>query len=112
MKFALSHVSGACAALVLCLGATGPAQAQGYPPSGTLLISEFRASGLAGPQDEFIEIYNPGSTAHTVSAFDGSAGYAVAASDGVIRFVIPNGTEIPARGHYLGVNSNQYSLIS
>src|SRR6185312_16967259 len=34
----------------------------------------------------------------------------VAASDGVVRFVIPNGTVIPARGHFLGVNSAGYSL--
>ena len=43
---------------------------------------------------------------------DGSSGYAVAASSGGTRFVIPNGTVIPARGHYLGVNSVGYSLAS
>src|SRR6185436_4367616 len=40
------------------------------------------------------------------------AGWAIAASDGVVRFVIQNGTIIPARGHFLGVNSNAYSLDS
>jgi hypothetical protein len=47
---------------------------------------------------------------HTVKATDGSAGYAVFASDGVMRFFIPNNTVIPARGHYLGANSAGYSL--
>jgi hypothetical protein len=41
---------------------------------------------------------------------DGSAGYSVVAQDNVVRFTIPNGTVIPARGHYLGVNSVNYSL--
>jgi hypothetical protein len=29
-----------------------------------------------------------------------------------VRFTIPNGTVIPARGHFLGVNSDGYSLVS
>ena len=37
-------------------------------------------------------------------------GYGVAASDGTTRCSIPNGTVIPARGHYLCVNSVAYSL--
>ncbi|HEU4710599.1 MAG TPA: lamin tail domain-containing protein [Pyrinomonadaceae bacterium] len=80
--------------------------------AGGLLISEFRLRGPSGANDEFVEIYNPSSTAHTVTSSDGSAGYSVAASDGVVRFVIPNGTVIPAKGHYLGVNSVAYSLSS
>ena len=47
-----------------------------------------------------------------MQATDGSSGYAVVASDGLARFVIPNGTIIPARGHFLGVNSLAYSLAS
>lgn len=80
--------------------------------AGGLLISEFRLRGPGGANDEFVEIYNPESTPHTVVAFDESAGYALAASDGVVRFVIPNGTVIPARAHFLGVNSAGYSLAS
>lgn len=80
--------------------------------AGGLLISEFRLRGPSGANDEFVEIYNPGSTPHTVESSDGSAGYGLAASDGVVRFTIPNGTVIPARGHYLGVNSVAYSLSS
>ncbi|HST51283.1 MAG TPA: hypothetical protein VLJ61_04660 [Pyrinomonadaceae bacterium] len=62
--------------------------------------------------DEFIELYNNTDTPLSVNTTDGSSGWAVAASDGIIRFVIPNGTTIPARGHYLGVNTNGYSLTN
>lgn len=62
--------------------------------------------------DEFVEIYNNTDGAITISTFDNSSGFAVAASDGIVRFVIPNGTTIPARGHFLGVNSIGYSLSS
>ncbi|MBC7933110.1 MAG: hypothetical protein H7Z38_21315, partial [Rubrivivax sp.] len=79
-------------------------------PASPLIISEFRVRGLNGASDEFVEIYNNGNTSFTVSPFDGSAGFALAASDGVTRFVIPSGTTIPARGHFLGVNSVGYSI--
>jgi len=80
------------------------------PFAGDLLISEFRLRGPAGDDDEFIELYNNTDAPIAVATTDGSSGWALAASDGVIRFVIPNGTVIPARGHFLGVNSNAYSL--
>jgi hypothetical protein len=80
--------------------------------SGDLMISEFRLRGPNGANDEFIEIYNPSTAIHTVQTVDGSAGYGIAASDGSVRCVIPNGTNIPARGHYLCVNSVGYSLAS
>jgi uncharacterized repeat protein (TIGR01451 family) len=76
-----------------------------------LIINEFRVRGPNGANDEYIEIYNPGPTDHTVAAVSGT-GYGVAASDGVTRISIPNGTVIPAGGHYLGVNSVGYSLAS
>jgi hypothetical protein len=76
--------------------------------AGSLVISEFRVRGPSGAQDEFIEIYNDSGTDHTVVAASGT-GYAVAASDGVIRCSIPNGTVIPARGHFL-CTGNTYSL--
>lgn len=82
------------------------------PEPAPLVISEFRVRGPNGANDEFVEIYNASDAAHTVAATDGSGGYALAASDGAIRFTIPNGTVIPARGHYLGVNSVGYSLAS
>jgi hypothetical protein len=82
-------------------------------PARPLIISEFRLNGTNGANDEFIEIYNASNSAHTVNSSDGSgSGYAVAASDGVSRVIIPQGTVIPARGHYLGCNSVGYSVAS
>jgi hypothetical protein len=78
--------------------------------AGDLIISEFRVRGPNGMNDEFIEIYNASGADHTVAG--GGTGYAVVASDGVARCVIPNGTVIPNRGHYLCVNSVGYSLAS
>ena len=77
--------------------------------SAQLKISEFRVRGPSGANDEFIEIYNPSATVHVVAAASGT-GYGVAASDGTTRCSIPNGTNIPAHGHYLCTNSNAYSL--
>ena len=77
--------------------------------AGELIISEFRVRGPSGASDEFIEIYNNSPAVHTVMAASGS-GYGVAASDGVTRCVIPNGTVIPQRAHYLCANSGAYSL--
>ena len=68
------------------------------------MISEFRYRGPNGASDEFIEIYNRSGADHTVAAASGT-GYAIAISDNVVRCVIPNGTVIPNRGHYLCVNS-------
>ncbi|HKR61310.1 MAG TPA: lamin tail domain-containing protein [Pyrinomonadaceae bacterium] len=77
-----------------------------------LLISEFRLAGLQGSADEFIELHNNDIGPLTVSTTDGSPGWALVSSDGVTRFVIPNGTIIPARGHYLVTNNSPggYSL--
>ncbi|MEN9549705.1 MAG: hypothetical protein RIR12_2296, partial [Bacteroidota bacterium] len=75
-----------------------------------LIISEFRLRGPNGANDEFIEVYNNSGADHVVAG--GGTGYAIAASDGVTRFVIPNGTIIPSRGYYLGVNSVGYNLAS
>lgn len=80
-----------------------------------LVISEFRVRGPSGMNDEFVEIMNASNADHTVTAAvtDGSGdGYAIVASDGITRCVIPNGTVIPAKGHYLCVNSLAYSLGS
>src|SRR4029078_13434531 len=78
--------------------------------AGQLVISEFRVRGPNGANDEFIELANNSGADHTVAG--GGTGYAVAASNGVARCVIPNGTVIPNRGHYLCVNSVGYSLAS
>jgi len=85
-------------------------QPLGPVPASSLVISEFRVRGPNGANDEFIEIFNGSGADHTVAG--GGTGYAIAASDGVARCVIPNGTVIPNRGHYLCVNSVGYSLAS
>jgi hypothetical protein len=98
------RVSLVCAGLLaMMLGLSQVAAAQ-------LIISEFRVRGPNGANDEFIEIYNNSGADHTVAG--GGTGYGVAASNGVARCVIPNGTVIPNRGHYLCVNSVGYSLAS
>ncbi|HEX7317807.1 MAG TPA: lamin tail domain-containing protein [Pyrinomonadaceae bacterium] len=116
--------SGTCMGCFSCTDSTtGCATVFEYnviaAPATPLIISEFRLRGPGADGvvpsaddefDEFVEIYNNSNSAVTVNAFDGSAGFAVAASDGVTRFTIPNGTVIPARGHYLGTNSAGYSL--
>jgi hypothetical protein len=107
--------SGTCGG---CFSATNSSDATVFqynviaPPATPLIISEFRLRGPGGANDEFVEIYNNGDTDVTVNAFDGSSGFSVAASDTIARFTIPNGTVIPARGHYLGVNSTAYSLTA
>ena len=98
--------------------------------AGQVLISEFRFRGpqpAASPtssQNEFIELYNNTDSDILVTATDGSAGWAVAtpsavaafrrpraaAAGGLTLFVIPNGTIIPARGHYLATQSLGFSL--
>ena len=88
----------------------GAALLAAAPAEAQLVISEFRLRGASGANDEFIEIYNNSGADHTVAG--GGAGYAIAASDGVARCVIPNGAVIPDRGHYLCVNSVAYSLAS
>src|SRR5262245_28644015 len=84
----------------------------GRTAGSALIISEYRLRGPNGANDEFVEIYNNSDSDHTVASSDGSSGYGLFASDGVMRFSIPNGTVIPARGHYLGVNTIAYSLSS
>ncbi len=74
------------------------------PPGGP------NAPGTAAENDEFIEFYNNTDSDITVSTIDGSAGWALVASDGAVRFIIPNGTVIPARHHFLAVNTDGYSL--
>ncbi|HZI61741.1 MAG TPA: Ig-like domain-containing protein, partial [Pyrinomonadaceae bacterium] len=85
--------------------------------SGAILISELRTSGPAGDGDDFIEIYNNSASSHTVAASDSSSGYGlfkIGSSCGVAPVligVIPNGTVIPGRGHFLFAGS-AYSLTA
>ncbi len=93
--------------------------------STNLKISQFRengpnTTGIKGSQDEFIEIYNNTDATYIVGTTDltnqGGIGVFASAGNGVTDNVvtlvcrIPDGTQIPARGHILCVNVNGYSL--
>jgi hypothetical protein len=96
---------------IVCGGRPAAAQTQVQP--GQVIISELRLRGPAGSNDEFVELYNNTDQAIVVQATDTSAGWSVVISNGQftgILFTIPNGTTIPARGHFLGANSQGYSL--
>jgi hypothetical protein len=83
--------------------------------AGTFLISELRTSGPGGAGDDFVEVYNNSDAPLTIAASDASAGYGLfkmgadCSAAPVLIGVIPNGTVIPARGHFLFVGS-AYSL--
>ena len=95
----------------------GPAPSA--PPAGRTEITKELRNGAPPPPrgstatadgNEFIELYNNTDSAIVVSTADGSSGWSLVGSDGVARFEIPNGTTIPARGHYLGTIIEGYSL--
>lgn len=86
-----------------------------------LVISEFRLRGnsLQPELDEYIELFNNTNNDLTVRTTDGSPGWTViyvltGGNSAIILTRIPNGTVIPAKGHYLIVNGspNGYSLNS
>jgi hypothetical protein len=97
--------------------ATGTILITGQP--GTILITELRTSGPSGAGDDFVEIYNNSGSAHTVNdgsgIMDAAHGYGLykmgadCNANPILIGVIPNGTVIPGRGHYLFVGST-YSL--
>ena len=91
-------------------GATLLAALIAAPAGAQLVIGEFRQRGVAGDNDEYIEIHNRSTAPHTVAG--GGGGYAVVTSDGTVRGVIPNGVVIPGKGHFLLVNPAAYSLTS
>ena len=81
-----------------------------------------RKDGIAQPAappccdgDEYVELYNTAETEIAVQSSDGTAGWALVQrgpsclSTPEVIAVIPNGTTIPARGHYLLVGG-EYSL--
>jgi hypothetical protein len=58
-----------------------------------------------------VELYNNTDQNISVCSADTSSGWALASSEGIIRFVIPYGKLIPARTHYLATSGN-YSLYN
>lgn len=81
--------------------------------AGEVLISEFRARGPNGLADCFVELYNNTDAPISVSTTDNSGGWSLVSTVDTTtpRFLIPNDTLIPARGHYLAGGS-AYSLAS
>lgn len=83
---------------------------------GDVLISEFRFHGPtsmnsgSGSLDEFVELYNNTNATIVVKSTDGTFGWLVQSNDGQFSISIPNGTSIPARGHYLIGNGSGYNL--
>jgi subtilisin-like proprotein convertase family protein len=80
-------------------------------PAPKAIISEFRLRGPSSGTDEYMEIHNASDRPLVVESVDGSAGWALASANGIL-FVVTNGTVLPARGHFLGVNSAGYSLLN
>jgi hypothetical protein len=111
----LLNLSGAVGGTILDSQAVGTITETSTP--GTFLVSELRTSGPGGAGDDFVEMYNNTDTPLTVAAADASAGFGVfkmgtdCNATPVLIATIPNGTIIPARGHFLVVGS-QYSLGS
>ena len=103
------------ASVLLAIHLIAPAVAQAQAATaGQIMISEFRLRGPNGANDEFIEVYGnppPGTGPHIVTATSGT-GYGIAASDGVTRCTIPNGTQLGPGRTYLCVNSVGYSLAA
>ncbi|HEX8130632.1 MAG TPA: carboxypeptidase regulatory-like domain-containing protein [Pyrinomonadaceae bacterium] len=91
------------------------------PEAGQLLISEFRlrgpfpTGGESGARDEFVEIYNNTDSTFVVNTPDASSGWVVVSSETFapsVRSIIPRGTIIAPRGHYLIGNGSGYSLTA
>jgi hypothetical protein len=118
MRFIL-RLCVAVAVVVACgayFSLTQRASAQTKVLPGQVIISELRMRGPGTGQtpnpdeDEFVEIYNNTDQPISVQAVDASGGWGVTAEDGIVRCIIPNGTTIPARGHFLCANTDGYSL--
>jgi len=71
------------------------------------IISELRWTGPEDPLDEYVEVYNASDAPLVVTDSSpsptGIPGWALVGADSptTVRFVIPAGTVIPPRGHYL-----------
>ncbi|MBC7931363.1 MAG: DUF4394 domain-containing protein, partial [Rubrivivax sp.] len=82
-------------------------------PRRALLVSEFRLSGPSGSKDEFIELYNNTDRDIVAGQFPFYTIHGRIEKQIPFGFSIPNGTVIPARGHYLVTNGSPllgYSL--
>ena len=76
--------------------------------AGGVVISEFRLSGPNGAQDEYIELFNPTSSAIQLTNWTLSASKVTTALTGLSL----SSRTIPASGHLLIINKDGYSLDS
>jgi hypothetical protein len=91
------------------------------PAAGDLLVSEFRFRGPQFIADEYVELYNNTNSAIVVNTSDGTSGWLVQAGDaspappngtgGVASYILPRGTVIPSRAHFLIAGRNYSSLF-
>lgn len=109
--------------------AAGVATINAPSAAGTIIVSEFRLRGPGGADDEFVELYNntdadiivadanfPACSVQLITVGPSTpCGWALvdlqgaASTNPIPRFVVPVGTVIPARGHYLAAGTG-YSL--
>ena len=108
-------------AFLFCMGINAFQSALGQcamqsPNKGKVLISEFRTHGPTNVNDEFVELYNNTNSDITVGTGGWSLFQLSSAAGGTMlrRALIPSGTVLPARGHYLIINTTAtgYSLSS
>jgi hypothetical protein len=87
------------------------------PQAGDLLISEFRFHGPRFISNEFVELYNNTNSAIVVNTTDGSSGWLLQAASaspvtgGQATYILPRGTVIPARTHFLVAGTGYDSLF-
>ncbi|MDT7604795.1 MAG: hypothetical protein QOF61_2792 [Acidobacteriota bacterium] len=87
------------------------------PNAGDVLISEFRFRGPRFITNEFVELYNNTNSTIVVNTSDGSSGWTVQAANaspvtgGLANYILPRGTVIPPRAHFLVAGSGYDSLF-
>jgi hypothetical protein len=80
------------------------------PNAGDVLISEFRFRGPRFITNEFIELYNNTNSTIVVNTSDGSSGWLVQ-SPNQENYILPRGTVIPPRAHFLIAGTGYDSLF-
>ncbi len=78
--------------------------------TGGIVISEFRTRGPGGASDEFIEIYNPTSSAVDISGWKINASNDVGAAD--TRAIIPASTLLRSGQYYLVANNGYTGSVT
>ncbi|HEX8634975.1 MAG TPA: Calx-beta domain-containing protein [Pyrinomonadaceae bacterium] len=80
-------------------------------PAGTVLISEVRTSGPGGSNDDFVELYNNTDATIDIGNFALVKSGSACTVSPIVVAIVPAGTMLPARGHYL-IAGSAYSLTT